>query len=75
MFSQFLGAGDPSTIGEALIMAGGLIILAVAKEIGDCIIRHLHRIESKLDRNTRETMRAARAAEKVAAAQPQDGEH
>jgi hypothetical protein len=66
--------GDPSTIREALTAATAIMILAIANELAQCIVRTLHRIEAKLDRNTRETMRASRAAEKAAEKAAQDGD-
>jgi hypothetical protein len=66
MWQQIFSATEPETVRDALLAATGLIIIAVAREIAECLVRSLKRIEVKLDRNTRETIRARRQATKAA---------
>jgi hypothetical protein len=47
----------PATIDDALTYAVVLIIIAIGGFFGQCVVRHLERLEGKLDRNTRETVR------------------
>jgi hypothetical protein len=66
MWEQYFSSADPETAREALQAAAAIVILALANELAQCMVRTLHRIEAKLDRNTRETVRAARQAETAA---------
>jgi hypothetical protein len=64
--------GNPDSVRELLLAAAAIIIMAVANEIAGCFVRTLHRIELKLDRNTRETIRARAAIEST---NKQEGDH
>jgi hypothetical protein len=57
MLLLLLQSAEPDTIKEALIYSIGLIIIAVGGYFAQCVVRHLERLEGKLDRNTRETVR------------------
>jgi hypothetical protein len=67
-----LAAADTSGARELLLGAAAIIIMAVANEIASCLVRSLQRIETKLDRNTRETVRARQAIE---SSKNQEGDH
>ncbi len=57
MLLLLLQSPQPDTLKEALIYSIGLIIIAVGGYFAQCVVRHLERLEGKLDRNTRETVR------------------
>jgi rRNA-processing protein FCF1 len=63
---QLLQNAEPQTMREIFIAAGSIIVLGVATQIMNCVVRQLQRIEAKLDRNTRETVAAHRDAERAA---------
>jgi hypothetical protein len=67
-----LAGADTSGARELLLAAAAVIVMAVANEIASCLVRTLHRIETKLDRNTRETVRARQAIE---CNKTQEGDH
>lgn len=56
---------QPQNWQQLFLMAASVIILGVARELAACIIRRLQQLEKDLQRNTRETIRARREAEKA----------